>query len=113
MLPKEFPRVLTAHNPDRRGIHLKDFPLVVQDYSLAGPFKKGSELFLRFPQRNLGTFSLRIVNDAGADQILALRRQAQQPDLGRNETAIWLPVNPFKNGITSRQGLIHYFASPF
>src|SRR4029453_15844248 len=110
MFPQQFPRALAPHDPHGGGIHLQDLVLVVKDDSVTGAFEERAELFFRLTQRLLRALALGVFNDAGANQILSLRRQAQQPDLGWDETAVGLLVNPFKNWIASRQGLSHYFA---
>ena len=92
------------------GICLKDSVLVVKDHSLTGAFEERAELFFRLAQRLLRALAFRVVNDAGADQIVTLGRQTQQADLGRDEPTAGLLVNPFKNRGASRQSLIHFFA---
>src|SRR2546423_9165002 len=85
----------------------------MKDHSLAGAFEESAKLFFRLAQRLLRPLALGVVNDAGADQIVTFRRQAQQPDLGRDEPAVGLLVNPFKNRRASRQSLIHFFTGQF
>jgi len=53
------------------------------------------------------------INDASANQILALRRQPQQSDLGRDEPAIGLLVNPFKHWSVPRESLVHLLTGQF
>src|SRR6266566_1680092 len=59
----------------------------------------------------LRAFALGVVNDAGANQILALRRQAQQPDFGGNQPATGLLLMyPREHRHSAAQSFIHFFA---
>src|SRR6266436_551163 len=77
MFTQEFLRPLATHNPHGGGIHLKDLVFVVKDHSVTGTFEESAELFFRLAQRPLRALALGVINDAGAYQILSLRRQAQ------------------------------------
>src|SRR6516165_8359397 len=84
----------------------------MQDHPLARTFKQRAKLRFRFAQGALGSFALSVVYDAGTDEILAFRRKPQQADLGRDQPAIrLLLVQPFEDGHSARQSLIHFFAS--
>src|SRR5579862_700722 len=74
---QQFLWILATHNPHRGGIHLKKLVLVLKDDSLTGTFEKRAKLFFRLAERLLGALALGVINDAGPNQILALRRQAQ------------------------------------
>ena len=68
------------------------------------------QLAIRLTQRLFSVFPLGVVNDAGTNQVLTVRRQPQQPNLGRDQTPAGLPVNPFKYRSATRQGFIDSLA---
>jgi hypothetical protein len=75
---------LPAHDPHRGRIHLQDLVLVLEHHAVAGTFKECAELLFGLPQGALRPFAIGVIDDAGANEILALGRKAQQPDLGRD-----------------------------
>ena len=81
----------------------------MEDHALARPFEQRAKLRFRFAQGALRAFALGVVNDAGANQILALGRQAQQPDFGGNQPAVGSLVNPFENRNASGENLVGFF----
>ncbi|MEO8426852.1 MAG: hypothetical protein ABI651_07050, partial [Verrucomicrobiota bacterium] len=104
-------RALAAKEPHGGGINLQELVLVMENHSVARTFKQRAKLLFRFTQGAFRAFALRVVHDAGANQILAFRRQAQQPDFGRNQPAIGLLLmDPFEDRHSSRQGFSHQFA---
>src|SRR6186713_43673 len=82
----------------------------MEDHSVAGALEQSAKLLLRFAQGAFGEFTLRVVDNAGADEILAFRGQAQQTDFGGDEAAIGLLVEPFENRNTPGQDFIGLFA---
>ena len=87
---QQFLRALAAHDPHGGGIDLQESVLVMEDHPLARTFEQRAKLLFRFAQGALRAFALGVVDDAGANQVLTLRGQTQQPDFGGNEPAIWV-----------------------
>ena len=113
MFAQQFVRKLASQNSDSGGIDLEQLLLVMENDALAGAFEQRAELCFRFAQGALSLFALGIIYDAGTDQILAFRREAQEADFGRDERAIGSSVSPLENRCLPSQRLIHFFASEF
>ena len=113
MSADQFLRMPAAHDADRGRIDFQQFVFIMQHHAVARAFEQRAEFRFGFAQGLLGALAFGVVHDAGANQILALGRQAQQPDFRGNQTAVGLPMNPFEHRHSPRQRFRHQFAGEF
>src|SRR5438067_8952542 len=111
MFADEFVGKAASEDSDGGGIDLQHLVLIMENDALAGAFEERAELCFRFAQGALGAVALGVINDAGANQILAVGWKPQEADFGGNElTARLLFVEPLENRHTASEGFVHFFS---